>query len=187
MNRGRVIRLALLGAIVVALLIVRYTTSFGTSLSTEHVREMVLRAGSAGIALFFVAFAAGELLHIPGIVFVATAVLVWGRAGGGAIAYLGALGSITFSFFVVRAVGGQPLGALKQRWIRRIMAHLEDHPIRTVALVRLVMWLAPAANYALALSPVRYRDYAIGSALGLALPIAAQTLFLERLLQWWRL
>jgi uncharacterized membrane protein YdjX (TVP38/TMEM64 family) len=48
-----------------------------------------------------------------------------------------------------------------------------------VALLRLVLWMAPAVNYALALSPVRYRDYAIGSAVGLAIPVAAAAAFLH--------
>ena len=45
-------------------------------------------------------------------------------------------------------------------------------PILTVALLRLFLWVAPPINYALALSTVRYRDYAAGSALGLAIPTA---------------
>jgi uncharacterized membrane protein YdjX (TVP38/TMEM64 family) len=183
MNRARVIRLALLGAIVVALVIVRYTTSIGTSLTTQQVRDLVQHAGGAGVALFLVAFAVGELLHVPGLVFVAAAVLVWGRVGGGAIAYLGALVSISFSFFIVRFIGGQPLAEIKRRWVRTILAQLERRPIRTVALLRLILWMAPAVNYALALSSIRYRDYAIGSAIGLAIPVAAASAFLELLLR----
>jgi uncharacterized membrane protein YdjX (TVP38/TMEM64 family) len=179
MTRSRVIRLALLGAIVAALLIVRYTTSFGASLSTARVRELVQQAGVAGVGIFLVAFAVGELLHVPGLVFVGAAVLAWGRAGGGAIAYLGALVSVSVSFAVVRGVGGQPLGELKQAWVKKVLAQLERRPIRTVALLRLVLWMAPAVNYALALSPVRYRDYAIGSAVGLAIPVAAAAAFLH--------
>lgn len=183
MNRSAVIRLVLLGAIVVALIIVRYTTSFGASLSTARVRELVQQAGAAGVGIFVLAFAFGELLHVPGLVFVGAAVLAWGRIAGGAVAYLGALVSISFSFAVVRAIGGQPLGELKQAWLRKMLTQLERRPVRTVALLRLVLWMAPAVNYALALSPIRYRDYAIGSAVGLAVPVAAAAAFLHVLLR----
>jgi uncharacterized membrane protein YdjX (TVP38/TMEM64 family) len=179
MNRARVTRLTLLAVIVAALIIVRYTTSFGTSLSTARVRELVQQTGAAGVGIFLIAFAVGELLHVPGLVFVGAAVLAWGRIGGGAIAYLGAIFSVSVSFAVVRGIGGQPLGELKQAWVRKVLAQLERRPIRTVALLRLVLWMAPAVNYALALSPVRYRDYAIGSAAGLALPVAAAAAFLD--------
>lgn len=183
MARSRVIRLVLLGVIVVALVIVRYTTSFGSSLSTARVRELVQHAGVAGVGIFLLAFAVGELLHVPGLVFVGTAAMAWGRFAGGAIAYGGALVAVTVAFFIVRGVGGQPLAEVKRAWLRAMLAQLERRPIRTVALLRLVLWLAPPVTYALALSPVRYRDYAIGSALGLALPIAVAAAFFDVLLR----
>ena len=173
----------MLAGVLVALLVVRYATPFGASLSTARIRELVQHAGAAGVAIFFVAFAVGELLHVPGLVFIATAVLSWGHLVGGAIAYAGALGSVTLSFFVVRGIGGQALGELRWQWVQKILARLDERPILTVALLRMFLWLAPALNYALALSRVRFRDYLVGSALGLVLPIALGSIFLERLLR----
>lgn len=183
MSRGRIVRLGLLAAVLIALVVVRHTTAFGASLSTAHLRAVVQRAGVAGVGVFVAAFAAGELLHVPGLVFVGTAVLAWGRVAGGALAYGGALVAVSVAFAVVRAIGGQPLGELRQPWLRSILARLEERPIRTIALLRLVLWLAPAITYALALSRVRYRDYAVGSAIGLVLPVAAAAALIERLLQ----
>ena len=172
MNRARLLRLGLLFAVAVALIVVRYTTSFGASLSTARIRDLVQHAGAAGVGLFIVAFAVGELLHVPGLVFVAAAVMAWGRVAGGALSYVAALVSVSFGFVVVRAIGGQPLAAITQPRVRALLDRLDRRPILTVALLRLIMWVAPALNYALALSSVRYRDFAIGSALGLALPMA---------------
>lgn len=172
MTRGPVLRLALLAAVLVGLIVLRYTTAFGASLSTARIRDLVQHAGAAGVALFVLAFAVGELVHVPGMVFVAAAVMAWGRVAGGAIAYVASLVSVSVSFAVVRAIGGQPLAQLAQPRLRAILARLEARPILTVALVRLVSWLAPTVNYALALSSLRYRDFAIGSALGLAVPVA---------------
>lgn len=176
-------RLALLAAVVVALAAVRYGTGFGASLSTARVRELVQHAGAAGVLVFVVAFCAGELLHVPGLVFVAAAVLAWGRVAGGAAAYGAALVAVSIAFFVVRAVGGQPLAELRQPRLRAILSRLEQRPILTVALLRLVLWLAPAVNYALALSPIRYRDYLAGSAIGLVVPVAAAATLLEFLVR----
>ena len=183
MNRARAWRLVILGVVLVALLVVRYATAFGASLSTARIRELVQAAGAAGIAIYFIAFAIGELLHVPGLVFVAVAVMCWGHLGGGVIAYAGALGSVTLSFFVVRGIGGEALAELKWKWVQRVLARLDQRPILTVALLRLVLWIAPALNYALALSRIRYRDYLVGSALGLALPIALASLFFRYLLR----
>lgn len=179
MGRASVIRLVVLAALVVAVVVVRHTTRFGAALSAAHLRELVQHAGAAGIGVFLLAFACGELLHVPGLVFVATAVMAWGRLAGGALAYLGALIAVSLAFAVVRTVGGQPLGELKQPRVRAILARLEEQPIRTVAVLRLLLWLAPALTYALALSRVKYRHYVAGSAIGLALPVAAAAALFE--------
>jgi uncharacterized membrane protein YdjX (TVP38/TMEM64 family) len=171
MKRARVLRLAILVAVIVALIVVRYTTSFGASLSTARIRDLVQHAGAAGFGLFVVAFAVGELLHVPGMVFVAAAVMAWGRVAGGALSYVAALVSVSFGFFVVRAIGGQPLEAIKHPRVRAVLARLDSRPILTVALLRLFLWLAPTVNYALALSSIRYRDFAAGSAIGLIIPV----------------
>ncbi len=65
---------------------------------------------------------------------------------------------------------------------RRILDRLVTQPIRTVALLRLIFWMAPPLNYALAMSNVRYRDYLVGSAIGLTVPIAGVSLFFDWLL-----
>lgn len=172
MNRARVLRLAILAIVLVALLYVRYRTSFGASLSTTRIRDLVQHAGAAGVGLFILIFAVGELLHVPGMVFVAAGVMAWGPFAGGVVSYLAALVSVSVVFVVVRTIGGQPLATVTQPRVRAILARLDRRPILTVALLRLVLWIAPPVNYALALSTVRYRDYAAGSALGLAPPAA---------------
>lgn len=183
MKRARIFRLALLAAVIVALVVLRFTTSFGASLSTARVRELVQHAGATGVGIFVIAFCAGELLHVPGLVFVGAAVLAWGRIAGGAAAYAGALVAVSVSFVVVRGIGGQPLGEIRQPRLRAVLARLEQRPIATVAILRLLLWLAPAVNYALALSPIRYGDYLAGSAIGLAIPVAAASALIEYLLR----
>jgi uncharacterized membrane protein YdjX (TVP38/TMEM64 family) len=177
MNRA-LLRLGLLAAVALAFVALRYQTRFGAELTTDSIRAHVQHAGALGLVLYALAFAVGELLHVPGLVFVAAAVTAWGHAAGGLAAYVGALGSVSVSFVVVRAIGGQPLATVERAWMKRALAALERRPVVVVAGLRLVLFMAPTANYALALSPVRYRDYLIGSALGLALPIAlTATLF----------
>jgi uncharacterized membrane protein YdjX (TVP38/TMEM64 family) len=188
MTRGRAWRLGALAALFVVALVVRYGTEWGASLSTAKVRDLVQHAGAAGVLLFLVAFAIGELLHVPGLVFVAAAVLTWGRVAGGAIAYAGALVSVSVSFAVVRGIGGKALAEVdwkagRWRWVGKLMDQLERRPIATVTLLRLLLLIAPALNYALALSPVRFADYLIGSALGLALPVALAAVFFQYLLR----
>jgi len=177
------LRLGLLLGLIGGSLLAAHWTGLDESLDRERVRAMVEEAGAFGFLIFIAIFAFGELIHIPGLVFVAAGVMAFGQVMGGLLGYLGALVSVSTSFFVVRLVGGQPLAGLKRPRLERILSHLEERPIRVVTILRLILWMAPPINYALAMSRIRFRDYLIGSALGLLLPIAIAITFFEWLLR----
>lgn len=175
-------RLVLVAVILVGLFVLARATGLSANLSVERIRTVTAAAGPWGPMAFVIIFCVGELVHVPGVVFVAAAVVAYGRPGGGVLAFVGALASVTLSFQVVRTIGGKPLGALRSSLARRILSQLEGHPVRTVFLLRLLLWMAPQLNYALALSTVRFRSYLLGTALGLLAPIAGLVLLSGRLL-----
>ena len=142
---------------------------------------MAVSAGAWGALLLIVAFALGELLHIPGMVFVFAAVLAYGQLWGGVVGYLGAVVSVCFSFGVVRGVGGQALDGIKKPWVKKILSNLDTRPLRTVVVLRIVLWMSPQLNYALALTGISFRNYLLGSAFGLIWPIVIMALFFEEL------
>lgn len=166
-------RLALLLIGVIALAVTVRLTGLTDHLTVEGIRAAVADAGVWGILLFVVAFAAGNVAQIPGFLFISAASVCWGGAEAVAIALIGSVVAVSLSFVIVRAVGGTPLAAPKAAWVRRVMDSLERRPVRTIALLRLVVWVAPPLNAALALSGVSFRQYLIGSTLGLAAPVAA--------------
>lgn len=177
------LRLALLAVFLVGLFVLGSVTGWADRFTLDGVRETIAGAGLWGFAIFLAAFAVGELLHVPGFLFVAAAVLAYGRLYGGVAAYVGAVVSVVVSFAVVRGVGGKALGGLKNARVRRILDKLEERPVRVVAILRIILWMAPPLNYALALSPVRFRDYLIGSALGLILPMIVASAFIDWFIQ----
>ncbi len=63
----------------------------------ESVRESVRAAGPWGAGLYIVLFSLGELVHIPGIMFVAAGILAYGKLFGFALGLLGAIVSVSFS------------------------------------------------------------------------------------------
>jgi uncharacterized membrane protein YdjX (TVP38/TMEM64 family) len=174
-------RLGAVAVLAVALFVAGRLTGLTELLSAARIRAALGAAGAWGPPLLVAAFCAGELAHVPGAVFIAAAVVCYGRIGGGALGLIGALASLSVTFAVVRAVGGKPLAGVRWAFVRRMLAHLDARPVRTIALLRLVLWMAPHLNYALALSGVRFRSYLAGSALGLAVPIALLDLLCDRL------
>ncbi len=138
-------------------------------------REL-LALGCLAPPLFLVVFAVGELLHLPGILFVLVARVVFGPTVGFVLGYAGALFAVTLSFTVARHVVSAARATRKPwrpRWrlLQRALDRLEAHPVQTIALLRLVLWLAPPLSYALASTAVRQRDHLVGSAIGLVLPV----------------
>lgn len=173
------LRLAILISVLVALFVVGRYTGVAEKMDAESIRELVHGAGVWGWALYIATFAGGEFVHIPGMVFVAAGILIYGQVVGFGLAWLASVVSVCFSFVVVRRLGGTPLGNIDRPWAKRILGQLDAQPIRTVVVLRLLLWLAPPLNYALALTHVRFRDYLIGSALGLIAPVAGVALLFD--------
>ena len=61
-------------------------------------------------------------------------------------------------------------------------AKLDEHPVSTVAVLRLCFFLAPAINYMLALSSVSYRDFIAGTIVGLVVPLTVAVFFIDHLI-----
>lgn len=175
-SRSKWLRIAALAALTVALIGIAKWTGVAEELTRDRIQAMMLDLGALGFFAFLAVFAIGELMHVPGMVFVAAAILAYGPGLGFAAGMAGAIVSVTVSFFVVRLVGGQPLGEIERPFLRRMIAHLDERPMRTVTVLRLIFAMLPALNYGLAMSKVRFRDYIAGSAVGLVPWIAAMAL-----------
>jgi uncharacterized membrane protein YdjX (TVP38/TMEM64 family) len=174
----------LLVVLLVVLLVIGKLTGITDRLDAEAIRTEVLAAGSLGIVLYVVVFAIGELVHVPGVVFVAASAMVYGPYRGFVVALVGAIVSVCVSFVMVRLVGGKALTKIEKPWFKKILARLEQKPIQTVLILRSVLWLAPPLNYALAMTGIRFRDYLIGSLFGLVLPVLGMAFFSDLLIGW---
>jgi uncharacterized membrane protein YdjX (TVP38/TMEM64 family) len=182
--RKRWLRLGIFLAVVATVIVVGEVTGLRKRVTIARIRELTLHFHALGIVVYTIAFCIGEVIHVPGLLFCAAAIAIWGRLEGGVIAWGASVLSISTSFVVVRAVGGHALADIKHRWMQKILAQLEANPIRTVALLRAVLVISPPVTYALALSRVRFRDMFIGSAIGLMAPMVLVAIFLDYVLRW---
>lgn len=172
-------RLVLLALVLGGIFLLGHVTGATEYFTRAQIRAFMEDLGVSGFLLYLALFAVGELVHIPGIVFVLAALLAYGRVLGAAAGYAGGLVSVAVAFVVVRRVGGQLLTDVKRPLLRRVIDRLQSHPISTIAALRAVLWFAPIVNVVLAMSPVRFRDYLVGSAIGLLVPITVLTLAFE--------
>lgn len=177
---ARVRKLGLTALLLLACWALAELTGLRQQLSPDRLKAWIDQAGPAGGVGFVAAFSLGTLVQLPGVLFIGVARLAYGPWLGFIAAYFGALAAVSVSFLVVRKTGGAALAEVRWKPLRRVFSHLDQYPLGTIALLRLVMWVSPPLNYALALSSVRFKHYFFGSALGLLPPIAALVLMADR-------
>jgi uncharacterized membrane protein YdjX (TVP38/TMEM64 family) len=147
--------------------------------SVDQVRDWLLEADGWGVVLLLGLFVAAELAHIPGLLFVFAAMVVYGEWRGILLSLGGTTLAAVVGFLVVRGVGGQPLGRIRRRRVRKVMQLVERRPIVTTFTLRVVLQLMPAVTYLLAMSRIRLRDYTYGTLLGLAVIVTSLGLFFD--------
>jgi len=167
----------------VLLYVVVEVTGLRSRLSPDVIESLFFAYPVWGIVLFCLAFSLGNLLYVPGWVFLVGAVFALGKEWGWAATLLAATCSSTISFLLIRAVGGTALRSFNHRWADKIFAHLDERPILSVAVLRLMFQTLPALNYALALADIRFRNYLAGTILWLPIPIFLYCYFFELIFQ----
>jgi uncharacterized membrane protein YdjX (TVP38/TMEM64 family) len=146
-----------------------------------YLHQLLVDNPITGLIVFILVFILGNLVQIPGWIFLAAAVLALGKTWGGVATYVAAIISCTVTFFSIRFIGGNALRGLNGKLATRLLSQLDAHPIRNIVLLRMLFQTVPPLNYALAMSGIRFRDYLVGTLLGLPLPIMAYCVFFDYL------
>jgi uncharacterized membrane protein YdjX (TVP38/TMEM64 family) len=149
--------------------------------SLPYLQQQIQQNRITGLLIFVLLFVLGNLIQIPGWIFLAAAVLTLGQMWGGIATYVAASVSCVATFLIIRLLGGDALRHLKNKIAVRIFGQLDAHPVKSVFLLRVLFQTVPALNYALAMSGIRFRHYLTGTLLGLPLPIALYCVFFDYL------
>jgi len=140
--------------------------------SVTFLRQILLGNRWEGLALYVILFSLGNLVQVPGWIFLAAAVLVLGKLDGGIVTYVTGSISCIATFLSVRWVGGNTIQQLHNPFANRLLSQLHAHPVRNMIVLRTVFQTLAALNYALAMSGIEFRKYVVATLLGLPLPIA---------------
>jgi uncharacterized membrane protein YdjX (TVP38/TMEM64 family) len=167
----KTIRWILIIAVLAALYIGGRALGIDHYLHAENLRAAVASAGALGPLLFLAIFVGAVLAQIPGIPFVilAPALFHWPMAI--LLSFLASNIAVLLNFEIVRRISGNALSEIKNPRLRKILDTLDAHPVRAVFLLRLTTIMFPPVTGALALTNVSRRDHAVGSALGMVVPI----------------
>jgi len=180
-------RIALLMLLLLAAAVAVHVSGLGHLLSPAYLQQLIQSHPVSGLALYIGLFCLGNLLHLPGWIFLAGAVLALGKVWGGMATYAAAVLSCSVTYFLIRAIGGDALRVIHHRYVVSILRRLDSHPVSSISLLRVLCQTMPTVNYVLALSGVSFRHYLLGTLIGLPLPILLYCLlfdYLGRILGW---
>jgi len=179
-NQTRLLRFLMLALGLAVLYGLADSGGFLDDLSVESVRAQVAAAGPWGAVVYLVSFFVGVLLYLPGMVFIIAGILAFGKVHGSMLALVGAVGSATGCMALLRLVGGKLLLKIERPLVKKLLSKLHERPVRTVALMRMLLWVSPPLNTALALTGIRHREHFLGTVLGLAPVVLVVALTIEQ-------
>lgn len=160
-----------LGGILFAAVVGAWASGIGEHLQPAALERSIRSAGPLGPAVFVVAFAAAELIHVPAVLFLLAAAVIWPLPTALATAYAGGLFASVFVVLVARfAVGDLARKHLVHRLPERLRGldeKLAKGGLREIVVLRLVTFMLPAAHWVVGISKARMRDVVLGTAIGI--------------------
>ncbi|MCA9736646.1 MAG: TVP38/TMEM64 family protein [Gemmatimonadota bacterium] len=185
LNRGAG-GLVLLALLLAAAAWATRATGLESLLSAEGLVQALerVRASPWAPIVFIVGYAVATGLALPGTVFTLAGGAVFGFVPGVLWNWLGANLGATLAFLLARALGRDGLDRLLGERAAALDRIGRTHGARTVLLLRLIP-VVPfnGLNFAAGLAGVRWRGYALATALGIVPGTAVYTWFAEALLE----
>ncbi|MBX7099427.1 MAG: VTT domain-containing protein [Myxococcaceae bacterium] len=163
----RALRWVLLALAVAAAVALRH--HFGDRLSLENARRVLEAVREAWWAppAYLGLYAAGTTLLLPAVSFAILAGAVFGFGPGLLLSQVGLSLTANAHFALGRWLGqGRVQPWLERRGFGRLTAELSAHGVTSVIAIRQLPLPFVAVNVACGAAPVRWRDFALGSALG---------------------
>lgn len=177
------IRLILTIVFLATVFILAEVTGIRKQFSLESVKTIFNNHFLISAAIYIFLFTVGNILQIPGWLFLAASIITLGQWTGYLLTLVAAVTSAVVGFYIINLIGKDSLRKIKWQWVKKALQKMDQQPIRVNILLRIVFQTAPPLNYALAMSGVKFRDYLIGAIIGLPFPIYIYTFFIDELAQ----
>jgi uncharacterized membrane protein YdjX (TVP38/TMEM64 family) len=161
-----------------------YAADLTRHASLEGMRALIEAYHPYGPLTFMAVCVAGMQVYVPPIVLIAVGGMLFQGVHAFAYAWLGMLLGATATFVLVRYFARdhfQRMLARRFARLRTIDERLERNGFSTVLGLRLVLFLAPPLNWALAATRVRACHYVGATALGIVPGVAATVFFADTL------
>jgi uncharacterized membrane protein YdjX (TVP38/TMEM64 family) len=137
--------------------------------NSEEVRDFGESLGWAAVLLWIPVTALLNSMFVPGPILAGAAGLLFGTALGTPLAIAGGVGSALLQMAISRYLAGASVGEILPARVQRIDEFLERRGFWAVLYIRLLPAIPfTVVNYSAGLTKLRFRDMALGTAIGSA-------------------
>lgn len=168
---ARRLRFAFLAVAGLAALVLWWSGIAADVAHPDRVREIVRSAGPWAPLAFVVLLIPLNLLFLAGAPVWISASL-WPLPLAIAYSVAGTVIASTSTYLLARRFGHHWGGAGVPRRLRRIERRIDGKPVRTVATLRLLLWINPGVDLLMAAARVPLRHYVAGTFVGMLVPTA---------------
>ncbi len=153
-------------ALIVAAVALAFKSGVFRDLELETLPETIRAAGAMGSLVFLLAFTLLQPLNVSSHIFVIGAALIWPPHIAFALSCIGSFTASHLSFGTARWLGRDFIQPRLPERVRRYEEKLSEAGLKAVIWLKLIFFNAPGLQFALGVSRVPLRTFAIGTAIG---------------------
>jgi uncharacterized membrane protein YdjX (TVP38/TMEM64 family) len=183
-KRGVIKAAFFLAFIILAVYALRFT-SLRDLFAQEVLSRFLERAGFLAPLTYILLYAAGICLFVPGTLLTAIGAAIFGPFWGFVYVWIGAMFGAIAAFWIGRTLGREFAASLIGDRLRKYDDAIERNGFATVLYLRLVYFPFTAMNFGMGLTKVRFRDYVLGTGLGIIVGTFIFTFFIGTLKAIW--
>ena len=170
--------------IVAAIFLVRFTP-IKNYLTAEALGRFLETAGFWAPLIFILIYTAGVCLFLPGTLLTGLGAAIFGAYWGFVYVWFGAMAGASAAFFIGRTLGREFASSLIGDKLKKYDDGIERNGFATVLYLRLVYFPFTPMNFGMGLTKVHFRDYFIGTGLGIIVGTFIFTFFIGTLKDVW--
>ncbi|MCF8126393.1 MAG: TVP38/TMEM64 family protein [Desulfotignum sp.] len=154
-------------------------------LTAQQLETLLEAVGLWASVMFVFIYAAGVCLFVPGTLLTALGAAIFGPYQGFAYVWTGAMAGACLAFLIGRYLGRDFAATVIGERLKRFDDAIARNGFATVLYLRLVYFPFTPMNFGMGLTRVRFKDYALGTGLGIMVGTFIFTFFVGTIKDIW--
>ncbi len=179
------VKAAVFGAFIVGAVVMVRFTPVKNYLTAEALGRFLDMAGIWAPVVFMLVYAAGVCLFLPGTLLTGLGAAIFGAYWGFVYVWFGAMAGAATAFFIGRTLGREFAASLIGDKLKKYDDAIERNGFAAVLYLRLVYFPFTPMNFGMGLTKVKFRDYLLGTGLGILVGTFIFTFFVGTLKEVW--